>query len=311
MNTKVFVVTGATSGIGKAVAHELAKTGETVVMVARDEERGARARKEISAATQNPNIDLQLGDIGNLSSVRNLATIIANRYETIDILINSASVYKKNRSVTVDGYETMFATNHLGPFLLTYLLLDRIRASGSARIINITAPSTTELDFEDLQSERSFNSLNTFGASKMANLLFTFELARRLEGTGTRVNAVHPGLVRSPLMREAILPVRLLSSLFSAPPSRVAKDIVPVVTASEYADVHGKFLHKGQEINAPAYALDPANQARLWEISDRLTRASEALEKGADFNPTGSVAMNKDHESREGMVRPEDNQVYP
>ena len=307
----VYMITGATSGIGKALAHELARGGGTVIVVARDEERGAQVQREISAAVQNPRVDLQLADIGNLSSVRNLATIVAQRYEKINALINAASVYKKNRTVTVDGYESMFATNHLGPFLLTYLLLDRIKASSPARILNLTAPSTTKLDFEDLQAERNFNSLAAFGASKMANLLFTFELARRLEGTGVTANAIHPGLVRSQIMREASLPVRLLTWLFASPARRAAQAIAGLVTDSSYANIHGKFLHQGKEIDAAEYALDRANQARLWEISEQLTRAPEILEKGAEFNPTGSVYLGKDHDIPEGIVRPEDNQVQP
>lgn len=309
MNSKVYMVTGATSGIGRAVALKLAKTGETIIMVSRDDERGARAQKEISTATENPNIELQLCDIGNLSSVRNLATILNNRYEKLDALINNASVYKKQRSVTVDGYETMFATNHLGPFLLTYLLLGRLKASGSARILNITAPATNHLDFDDLQGEKQFNSLNSFGATKMANLLFTFELAHRLQNTGVRVNAIHPGLVRSELMREAVFPIRLLTSLFAAPPSRVAAEIAQIATSPEFLNVHGKFLHKGKPIEPPAYALDPENQRRLWEISERLTDARDIAERGAAYNPSGSVDMFGEEGTPEGVIRPEDNQT--
>src|SRR5215216_879780 len=144
---KVYMVTGVTSGLGKAIVLELAKTGETVIMVARDADRAARVEKEISAATQNPNLDMQLCDLSNLSSVRNLGTVLISRYNKIDVLINNAGVYRNTRGTTIDGYETMFATNHLGPFLLTYMLMDRLMASGSGRIINITAPSTTELNF--------------------------------------------------------------------------------------------------------------------------------------------------------------------
>src|SRR5215211_5699990 len=179
MPNKVFVVTGATSGIGKALAGDLAKTGETVVIVARDAGHGNAALREIRSATQNQNIDLQLCDLSVLSSVRNLAEILKSKYEAIDVLINNASVYKKKRVVTVDGFEEMFAANHLGPFLLTNLLLEHLQAAvqvnGSARVLNITAPSTTPLNFDDLQGEKRFNSMNTFGATKMANLLFTFE----------------------------------------------------------------------------------------------------------------------------------------
>ena len=273
MNTKVYMVTGVTSGLGKAIALELAKTGETVILVARDPDRAAQVAKEISALTQNPNLDMQLCDLSNLSSVRNLGTILKSRYNNIHVLINNAGIYKKDRSTTVDGYETMFATNHLGPFLLTYMLMDRLLASGSARIINITAPSTTELNFDDLQGERSFNSLNAFGTTKMANLLFTFELARRMENTGVAVNAVHPGLVRSGLMKDAFAPIRLLSWLLSAPPSRAAQDVVRLALDPEFEDTHGKFLSKGKAIDPPAYALDPANGVKLWEVSETLTNA--------------------------------------
>ena len=308
MNTRVFVVTGATGGIGKAVAHELAKTVGTVVMVARDDERGKQAQKEIVSATENPNVELQLCDLGNMSSVRNLAMILNNRYEKLDVLVNNASLYRKDRVVTVDGFESMFATNHLGPFLLTYLLLDRLMASDSARIINVTAPSTTPMDFDDLQSGKNFNSLSTFGATKMANLLFTYELARRMENTGVTVNAVHPGLVRSDLMKEAALPIRLLGWVLASPPSRAADHIVKLATDPEFEDTTGKFLHNGSAIEPDSYALDPANQLRLWEISEKLSRASEAEELGAEYDPTGSVAMFDDRDLPEGLVRPEDNQ---
>lgn len=311
MDSKIYVVTGATSGLGKAVAHELAKLGGTVVLVARDEARGARVQKEISAELENSNIDLQLCDLGNLSSVRNLATILNNRYDKIDVLVNNASVYKRTRSTTVDGYETMFATNHLGPFLLTYLLLDRLKASGSARIINITAPSTTHLNFQDLQGENQFVSLNAFGATKMANLLYTFELARRLQNSGVTVNAVHPGLVRSKLMTEAIAPLRLLTWLFSSPPERAAVHIARLATDTEFASTTGKFLHNGKEMAPDAFALDLDNQRRLWEVSEQLTDARDVLERGANYDPTGSVAMFHEEDIPEEIIRPEDNRTKP
>lgn len=303
MNTKVYMVTGATSGLGKAIALELAKTGENVIMVARDPERGARVQREISTAAQNPDMDLQLCDLSIMSSVRNLAMILNNRYEKIDVLINNAGVYKRRRSVTVDGYEEMFAANHLGPFLMTYLLLDRLLASGSARIINVTAPATNPLNFEDLQGEKQFNSLNAFGATKMANLLFTQELARRLENSGVRVNAFHPGLVRSSLMKESFAPIRLLTRLYSSSPDRAAEEIVKLATAPEFENTHGKFLYRGKEIEPPAYALDPGVQQRLWEISEELTGASEPA---ANYDPTGSVAMHNDKDIPPGLIRPQD-----
>ena len=275
MANKVIVLTGVTSGIGKALALDLAKTGETVVMVARDQERGEAARNEIGRAAQNQNLDLQLCDLSVLSSVRNLAEILKSRYPTIDVLINNASVYKRRRAVTVDGFEEMFAANHLGPFLLTNLLLEQlqaaVQANGSARVLNITAPSTVPLNFDDLQNEKNFNSLTAFGETKMANLLFTFELARRLENTGITVNAIHPGLTRSGLMREGSFLVRLLTRLASSPPEKMTGPILQAALGQEFEKTTGKFLHAGKEIDSAAYAHDRDAQQRLWELSERLT----------------------------------------
>jgi NAD(P)-dependent dehydrogenase (short-subunit alcohol dehydrogenase family) len=272
---KVFVVTGATSGIGKALALDIAKTGETLVMVVRDADRGSAALKEIALATQNPNLDLQLCDLSILSSVRNLAEILRSRYEKIDVLINNAGIYKRKRAITVDGFEEMFAANHLGPFLLTNLLLEQLQAAvtaiGSSSVLNLSAPSSVQLNFDDLQSERNFNSLNTFGATKTANLLFTFELAQRLENTGITVNAIHPGLARSGLMKEAFILMRLFTRLTSSPPEKVSGSILQAAVAPEFEKTTGKFLHHGREIDAPAYAHDRNAQQRLWEVSETLT----------------------------------------
>ncbi len=285
MTTKVFMVTGATSGIGKALATQLARTGEIVILVARDVDRGNAVVQEITQKTQNWNLDLQLCDLSNLSSVNNLASVVKLKYNTIHVLINNAGVYKRQRQTTVDGYETMFAANHLGPFLLTNLMLDALIGSGSGRILNVTAPSTTPLNFDDLQGERNFNSLNAFGATKMANLLFTFELARRLEGSNVTANAIHPGLSRSQLMKEAFAPLRLLTWLLSSPPHKAAENILKLATAPEFENVSGRFFHNDKEIEAPAYARDRENQERLWDVSEKLTDISRVPSLSASTEP--------------------------
>jgi len=278
MENKIFVITGATSGIGKALALAVAKTGETTVIIARDAERGQAVLREIKSLTQNENVDLQLCDLSVLSSVRNLAEILKSKYEKINVLINNAGVYKRKRVVTVDGFEEMFAANHLGPFLLTNLLLEALQAAvqadGSARVLNITAPSTTQLNFEDLQGEKNFNSLNVFGATKMANLLFTMALAQRLENTGITVNAIHPGLVRSNILKESILPLRFLTWMVSSPPQKATESILQVATAPDFEKTTGKFFQRGKEIQAPAYAHDQEAQERLWKMSEVLTDLS-------------------------------------
>jgi len=275
MAKKVVVVTGVTSGIGKALAIGLARSGENIVLVARDADRGNMVQEEIKSQTQNPDIDLVLSDLSSLSSVRNAAAIIKSKHENIHVLINNAAIYKSRRELSIDGFELMFVTNHLGPFLLTHLLLDPLMTSGSARILNISAPSSTQLDFDNLQGEKKFNSLTAFGASKMMNLLFTFELARRLENTGVTVNAVHPGLARSSLMNETSAPMRFLLRLASAPAERVAVDIIRVAMDPEFEKVTGRFFHKAKEIEAAAFAHDRAAQQRLWEISSNLARVNE------------------------------------
>jgi retinol dehydrogenase 12 len=275
MANKVFVVTGVTSGIGKALALRLAKTGENIVLVARDAQRGNQLEQEIRSQMQEPNIELVLSDLSSLSSVRNAAAVIKSKHQRIDVLINNAAIYKQRREVSTDGFERMFVTNHLGPFLLTQLLLSPLMTSGSARILNITAPSTVELDFDNLQGEQNFNSLRAFGATKMMNLLFTFELARRLENTGVTVNAIHPGLARSSLMNEAGGLMRFFLRLASAPAERVAVDIVRVAMEPQFEKVTGRFLHKAREIEAPAYAHDREAQKRLWEISSNLAQVTK------------------------------------
>jgi NAD(P)-dependent dehydrogenase (short-subunit alcohol dehydrogenase family) len=271
------IVTGATSGIGRAVARSLAAAGMTVGIVARDGERGEQTSASIAAATGNDRIETYAGDLSDLASVRRVDAAMARAHPSLDVLVHCAAIYTARRTVTADGLETMFATNVLGPFLLTNLLLDRLRAAGQARILVLSAPSTVRLDFDDLQSERRFRSLNAFGATKAADLLFTFELARRLEGTGVTANAVHPGLVRTNLMRQAPAPLRWATRLVSAPPERAASTIARLALAPEYASRTGRFFRAGREIEAPAYTRDPEVGRRLWESCASLTTLSEGV----------------------------------
>lgn len=265
MPNRVIVLTDATSGIGKALAVGLAKTGETVVIVAHDAEHGKAMLGEVRRAAPNANVDLQLSDLSILSSVRNLAEILKSRYPAIDVLINNASVHARKRAVTVDGFEEMFAANYLGPFLLTNLLLEPLQAaaqaSGSARILNITAPSTVPLDFDDLQSERDFKASQAFGAARTAILLFTLELAQRLENTGIRVNAIG-----SESMNESFFLTRLFTR---SSPERSAASVVRAALDPEKTT--GKFLEEGIEVEVPEYARDPAARQRLWELSEQLS----------------------------------------
>jgi NAD(P)-dependent dehydrogenase (short-subunit alcohol dehydrogenase family) len=268
------LVTGGTSGIGRSLAEALAGAGLTVGIVARDARRGEEARGAIATASGNERVELFTGDLSDLSSVRRLAEAVAEAHQAIDILVHCAAVYSRRRAVTADGLETMFATNLAGPFLLTNLVLDQLR-EGPARILVLSAPSTVQLDFDDLQAERRFRSLTAFGASKAADLLFTFELARRLEGSGVTANAIHPGLVRTNLMRDAPAPLRWATWLVSRSPARAVESIVPVALAPEYEGRTGRFYKAGREIDAPSYTRDPEVARRLWDATASLAELGQ------------------------------------
>jgi NAD(P)-dependent dehydrogenase (short-subunit alcohol dehydrogenase family) len=268
---RICLVTSATSGIGKATAHELAVTGATTVLVARDPAKGEATAREIGDATGNDRLQVLVADLSSQPSIRALVEAFRGDHDRLDVLINCASGYFRERHLTADGLEMTLALNHLAYFLLTNLLLDRLRRSGPARIVNVSAPATTKIDFEDPQAERRYRPLTVFGASKMAELMFTFELARRLEGTGISVNAVHPGLVRSNLMHEAPAPLPFILRTRGRSPEHAGRAIADLAISSEFAGKTGRFYRDGVEIEPPTTAKDVGLQGRLWQVSERLT----------------------------------------
>ncbi len=256
MQGKICLVTGSTSGLGKATAFALAQQHATVILGCRNKQRGEAVLAEIKAASRAANVDLLLLNLSVQHSVRTAVREFENRYD--------------------HGYETMFATNHLGPFLLTNLLLERLKASPAARILTITAPSTTKIAFEDLQAEHKFSALHAFGASKAANLLFTYDLAHRLASTNITVNAFYPGLVKTPLMREAPTPLRWLNPVFGQSPELVAQSVVYYASSPEVQAMTGLFFNKGrQPIGSSPYTKDRAVQQQLWEASMALAPLEE------------------------------------
>src|SRR6266702_3617722 len=276
MQGKICLVTGSTSGLGKSTAFALAQQNATVIMGCRDKQRGEAVLDEIKAASPTATVDLLLLDLSVQDSIRSAVTEFENRYDHLDVLINNAAVFKRQHTLTVDGYESMFATNHLGPFLLTNLLLSLLKAATSARILIITAPSTTRIAFEDLQAEHKFSALHAFGASKAANLLFTYDLAHRLADTTITVNAFYPGIVKTPLVREAPAPLRWPNPVFGQSPEPVAQSVVYYVSSPEVQAMTGLFFNKGrQPIGSSPYIKDRAVQQQLWEASMALAPLEE------------------------------------
>ena len=268
MSDKVSVVTGALGGMGLEISMGLAKRGDTVVMVARDRARGEAAAEAVRSATGNPSVEVVVADFASLASVRRAAGVIGEKHARVHLLSHNAAVFSASRKTTADGHELMFGVNHLAPFLFTLALLPVLR--GGSRVVFNSGDWKNTLDFDDLDSEKSFKALEAFGRSKSANNLVAAELARRVAGERVRVNAVHPGFVKSTLVREAPLPLRLVFSLVGQSHHQGAQWPLRVATAPELEDVTGGFFVKGKQQEYPAPARDADARALLWKVSERL-----------------------------------------
>jgi NAD(P)-dependent dehydrogenase (short-subunit alcohol dehydrogenase family) len=283
MSGEVCVVTGATSGIGKATAAALAGRGAQVVLISRDRDRGEAAAAELTVGN-GPAPRLEIADLASLGQVRTLADRLG-ALERIDVLINNAGLMAGQRRVTEDGFDEVFAVNHLAPFLLTNLLLDKLAAAGPARVITVTSDAHTaaRLDLADLQLEHGWQSWRAYANSKLANILFTRELARRLEGSAVTANCAHPGLVRTRFGRQARLPIRAAVTLarpFMLSPRRGAATIVYLATSPQVAGATGGYYVKSQRREPAPAARDDATARRLWQLSEELTGLTPARPTG-------------------------------
>lgn len=280
LHDKIALVTGATSGIGKATAMGLARMGAHVVLVARDRAKGEATRAEIVAQTGNGAVDLLVADLASQASVRQLAADFKARYDRLHLLINNAGGVFHKRSLTVDHLEYTFAFNHLAYFLLTDLLLDVLKASAPARIINVTSRfgDGATIDLDDLQLERQYTGIKAYSQSKLCNMLFTYELARRLQGTGVTVNCVHPGVVRTNFGQSTPM-FRIMGVLFRPfmlRPEKAAERLLYLAAAPDVQGVSGKYFADKQEMRSPRQTYDTTVARRLWEISAKLIGGSAA-----------------------------------
>lgn len=279
MQNTVCIITGATSGIGKATAMGLAKMGANVVIIGHDMEQGENAQNEIKSKSGNPNVDLLLADLSSQAEIRKLAEDIKARYTTLEVFINNAGIAPIKRSVTAEGIERVFAVNYLAPFLLTNLLLERLKASAPARVVNVAGDfhRKAKIQFDDLMSENDYNGIRANNQAKLALILFTYELARRLDGTGVTANCLHPGAVATdgPL-KDPDLPAFSRSMykvvrLFFASPEKGAETSIYLSTSPDVEKVSGKYFIKKIPVESSPESYDKEIARRLWKISEELT----------------------------------------
>jgi NAD(P)-dependent dehydrogenase (short-subunit alcohol dehydrogenase family) len=280
MNGKTVLVTGGTGGIGLATATALAGMGARVGIVGRDPTRAAAAAEQIRRSAPGA-VDEFVADLSSQAEVRRLGAAVLAAYPRLDVLVNNVGGSWAHRHVTVDGLERTFAVNHLAPFLLTHLLRDRLVATAPARVVTVSsgAQAMGRIDFDDLQGERRYRGQRAYNQSKLANVLFTYELARRLAGTGVTANVLHPGVVRTAFGREDTTPLlRLLFPLvtpFMKTPERGARTSVYLASAPEVADVTGSYFADCRPKRSSPRSYDPETARRLWEVSAELTGVPE------------------------------------
>ena len=280
MKGKTCVVTGATNGIGFVTALELARMGATVVMVCRDPARGEAVRARIASTAGNDAIDLLLADLSSLADVNRLADEIRTKYDRLDVLVNNAGAYNRSRAVSRDGYELTFAVNHLAYFALTHRLLDMLKASAPARIVNVSsaAHNGAQIRFDDLHAEQGYSGMRAYGQSKLANVLHAYELARRLEGNGVTANALHPGVVRTgfgknnPGFVGTLFGVaQVIARPFYVSPEKGAETSIHLASSPEVEGVSGKYFVKCKAVASTPLSYDEPTAGRLWDVSEQLT----------------------------------------
>lgn len=282
MTGRIALITGANSGIGFVTALRLAEKGAEILMVCRDRERGEAALSTIAKHAPAAPSSLYLADLGNQASIRALSDRIGSRYEHLDVLVNNAGAVFGRRELTTQRNEKTFATNHLAPFLLTLLLLPLLRRSPSARVVTVSSRvHAGAIDFDDLQGERSYSAMQAYGRSKLENILFTYELARRLGPGSITANCLAPGLVSTNFGRSAgglisLIPRLLSLTPLSISPEEGAKTSVFLASAPEVEGVTGQYFYKCRAVRSKPISYDRAVAGKLWQISEELTGISLA-----------------------------------
>ena len=279
MAQKVALITGGNTGIGLEAAVGLAEQGDRVVITSRNRDRGRAAVALIRERVEGADVDVMDLDLASFASIRRFADEFLRGSDRLDVLLNNAGLVLTKRTLTEDGFEGTFGVNHLGHFFLTSLLLERLKATPGARVINVSSGAHKAarggLDFDDLQSEHGYNGFGTYNRSKLANIYFTRELARRLDGTEVTANALHPGFVRSEFARGGdtgrlgSLGIRIAAP-FAISPKKGARTSIYLASSPAVADVSGLYFYKCRPTAVSKAAEDDDAARRLWEISEQL-----------------------------------------
>lgn len=274
--SSVIAITGANSGMGKATSIELAKTGAVIVMLCRDKERGEKALRDVRALSGNNSVELMICDLGSLKSIRNFCLEFKKKYQQLNVLINNAGVILPGYHQTVDGYELHFGVNHLGHFLLTNELLDILIQSGPARIINVTsgAHKIGKIHFEDINLMKYYTFWGAYAQSKLANIIFTYELSERLKGTGVTVNCLHPGAVATSMgiNRDTgfgTFITRLLRPFFQTS-EQGAETAIYLATSNEIQGITGRYFYRKRPVQSSKRSYDKVTAKKLWDLSEKM-----------------------------------------
>ena len=286
MNGKIVMVTGATAGIGKMTALELARKGAHVVLVARNSQKADDVVAWIKQETGNDNVEALIGDLSSIEQTRGVAEAFKAKYNRLDVLVNNAGVIMFSYSETVDGFETTFGLNHLvGYFYLTHLLLDQLKASAPARIVVVSSDAHYggKINFDDLNLKDDYSSFKAYGQSKLMNVMFTYELARRLEGTGVTVNALHPGGVATNFgatnnnLNWFFRAVKRLTNPFLISEMDGAQTSIYLASSPEVEGITGQYFAKSKAKKSSGLSYDVDVQKRLWAVSEGLLGISEPV----------------------------------
>lgn len=274
LQNKVVMVTGATSGIGEVTAHNLAGMGASLIIVARNEEKAKATQTSIQQQTGNQP-DILLADLSVQAQIRQLAADFQEKYDRLDVLVNNAGIFNLSRVESADGFEMTWATNHLNYFLLTNLLLDNLKAGDKARIVNVASDAHKggEIFFDDPNLTNDFSSWKAYSQSKLANIMFTYELARQLDGTQIAVNSLHPGFVRTGFAKNNGLFSRLVMpivGLAAISPEKGAETMTYLASSPDVAGVSGKYFDKKTAVSSKKTSYDEAAQKRLWDVSAEM-----------------------------------------